>query len=236
MIRLVTQLNRVGALLMCVQLLTGNVIASNRNKQELSLKEYISRVQAEAVQSPAPATSGSLWRDSGTLANISADYRARSTGDLIVINIVEQTLAQASGSVASQRTFGTQSGVTGVVGRIKTGGVDPLVSASSDTQLKGQAQAASSSSLKTSVTGQVVATLPNGNLVIEARRNLLVNNERQTVTLRGVARPGDINASNVVLSSQLANLEVEVRGKGVISEGTRQPNWVVRTLLRFLTF
>ena len=231
-----TLLNRTGVLLLCVQLFIGNAVANNTNKQEKSLKDYIARVQADSVQSDSPGTIGSLWRDSGALANISADYRARLAGDLVIIKIVEQTLASASGSVASQRTFDAKSGVTGLVGLIKTGGVDPLVNASSATQLKGQAQTASTSSLKTSVTGQVVATLPNGNLVIEARRNLLMNNERQTITLRGVARPGDISAGNVVLSSQLANLEVELRGKGVISDGTRQPNWIVRTLLRFLTF
>jgi flagellar L-ring protein precursor FlgH len=177
-----------------------------------------------------------LWSDGGALTNLASDYKARSVGDLVVISIVEQTLAQASGTVASQRTFNTKSGITGLVGRINTGGVNPLVGANSDTQLKGQAQAASTSSLRTSVAGQVIAVLPNGNMVVEAHRDVLMNNERQTVILRGVARPGDLAANNVVLSSQLSNLEVELRGKGVISDGTRRPNWVVRALLRLVTF
>ncbi len=78
--------------------------------------------------------------------------------------------------------------------------------------------------------------LPNGNLVVEAKRDVLMNNERQTIWLRGVARPGDLGANNAVLSTQLSNLEVELKGKGVISEGTRQPNLAVRILMRLLTF
>lgn len=221
---------------MCLALYCGPVWGKNAKKGNESLRDYVAGVQASSTTTPSTSASGSLWSDGGALTNLASDYKARSVGDLVVISIVEQTLAQASGTVASQRTFDTTSGITGLAGRINTGGVNPLFAANSDTQLKGQAQTASTSSLRTSVTGQVIAVLPNGNLVVEARRNVLMNNERQTVVLRGVARPGDVASNNVVLSSQLSNLEVELRGKGVISDGTRRPNWVVRALLRLVDF
>jgi hypothetical protein len=34
----------------------------------------------------------------------------------------------------------------------------------------------------------------------------------------------------------MANLEIELKGKGVISDGTRQPNILVRTLLKIFNF
>ncbi len=209
---------------------------SAKKQQDQALKDYVAELQASSIKVPSSAASGSLWTDGGALTNLAGDYKARFVGDLVVISIVEQTLAQASGTVASQRTFDTTSGVTGLVGRIKSGGVNPLLAANSNTQLKGQAQTASTSSLRTSITGQVIAVLPSGNLVVEAHRNVLMNNERQTVIVRGVARSGDLAANNVVLSSQLSDLEVELRGKGVISDGTQRPNWVVRALLRLLSF
>jgi flagellar L-ring protein FlgH len=54
--------------------------------------------------------------------------------------------------------------------------------------------------------------------------------------VRGLARPGDISPGNMVSSTSLSNLEVEVKGKGVVSDGTRGPNPIVRLMLRLLTF
>lgn len=231
-----SQVGRVLLLAMCLGLCCGSGWGKDTKKQDEALKEYVARLQASTVKVPSTASSGSLWTDGGALTNLGGDYKAHTIGDLVVISIVEQTLAQASGSVASQRTFDTTSGITGLVGRIKTAGVNPLLAANSNTQLKGQAQTASTSSLRTSITGQVIAVLPSGNLVVEAHRNVPMNNERQMVIVRGVARPGDLAVNNVVLSSQLSDLEVELRGKGVISDGTQRPNWVVRALLRILDF
>jgi flagellar L-ring protein precursor FlgH len=81
-----------------------------------------------------------------------------------------------------------------------------------------------------------VAVLPGGALVIEAERKLTMNNERQTVLLRGMVRPGDIGPGDTVASNAIANLELELRGKGVISEGTRPPNVILRAILRLLNF
>jgi flagellar L-ring protein FlgH len=56
------------------------------------------------------------------------------------------------------------------------------------------------------------------------------------VIVRGMVRPGDLDATNTVVSNSVGNLEVEVKGKGVISDGTRQPNVVVRWLERIIGF
>jgi flagellar L-ring protein FlgH len=221
---------------LCAVICCLGAYGKDKDGPDESLTRYLAKVRAESSFPGTARTAGSLWRDDGVFSDIASDYKARSAGDIVIISIVEQTLAQASGSVDSQRTFNTSSGVTGLVAQIATSGVNPLLAANSSDQLKGQAQTASTSSLKTSIAGRVVAVLPNGYLVIEARRNVLMNNERQTVTLRGVARPGDLTANNVVLSSQLSNLEIELRGKGAISDGTRRPNWVVRALLRLVNF
>jgi flagellar L-ring protein precursor FlgH len=51
-----------------------------------------------------------------------------------------------------------------------------------------------------------------------------------------VARAGDITPDNSVLSTQLSDLEVELKGHGVMSDASRPPNWVVRTILKVLGF
>jgi flagellar L-ring protein FlgH len=72
--------------------------------------------------------------------------------------------------------------------------------------------------------------------VIEAERELTMNNERQTVLLRGLVRPGDVASNGAVASNAIANLELELKGKGVISEGNRPPNIIVRAILRVVGF
>jgi len=78
--------------------------------------------------------------------------------------------------------------------------------------------------------------LPNGNLVVEAERQVSFNQEDQTIILRGVVRPGDILSNNSVPSTSLSDLELEVKGKGVVSDAVRQPNVFVRLLMKLLNF
>jgi len=63
-----------------------------------------------------------------------------------------------------------------------------------------------------------------------------MDDQRETVILRGLVRPGDLDATNTVISNSVGDLEVEVKGKGVISESTRPPNPVMKWILRILNF
>jgi len=121
-------------------------------------------------------------------------------------------------------------------GQIKTTGVANLFSPTSAQALAGKGQASSTTSLITTLTGRVAAVLPTGTLVVEAERQIMMNNQHETVILRGLVRPGDLDATNTIASNSVGNLEVEVKGKGVISEGTRPPNPVVKWILRIVGF
>jgi len=82
----------------------------------------------------------------------------------------------------------------------------------------------------------VAAVLAGGTLVVQAERQITMNQQHETVILRGLVRPGDLDANNTVLSNSVGDLEVEVKGKGVISEGTRAPNPVIKWILRIVGF
>jgi flagellar L-ring protein FlgH len=181
-------------------------------------------------------TTGSLWTDGGRFTDVSSDYKARHVGDLITITVVQNITATNAGSVSSQRNMSANSGITALPGQLKTAGVANLFSPNSAYSLAGKGQAATSSSLTTSLAGRVVAVLPGGALVIEAERKLTMNNERQTLLLRGMVRQGDIGPGDTVPSNAIANLELELKGKGVISEGNRPPNVIMRAILRVLNF
>jgi len=199
------------------------------------LAAYLERVSAKSPD-PTMSTPGSLWTDTGRLANMVADYKASRVGDLVTISVAQNLSATSTGNVSSNRSFSANSGITALPGRLKTAGIDNLFSPSSTQQLSGKAQATSQTSLSTTLTGRVAAVLPTGTLVIEAERQITMNNQHETVILRGLVRPGDLDATNTVASNHVGDLEVEVKGKGVVSEGTRPPNPIVRWILRIVGF
>jgi flagellar L-ring protein precursor FlgH len=82
----------------------------------------------------------------------------------------------------------------------------------------------------------VVHVLPNGALMVEAAKDIQINSERQNITVRGVVRPADIDATNSVRSDRLGQLEVRVNGKGVVGDAVRRPFFLYRLLLGLLPF
>jgi flagellar L-ring protein precursor FlgH len=56
----------------------------------------------------------------------------------------------------------------------------------------------------------VLEVLPSGVLVVQSARDITVGNDRQTVFVRGLVRPGDLAPDNSVPSTAISNLEVEI--------------------------
>ena len=204
------------------------------SKPKDSLSEYIARVKGAALVSP---TSGSLWSPDSPFADLASDYKARRVNDVIIINIVEQTSSSNNGAVKSTRSLNASSSITSLFGLVgPNNAMQNIFSPNSSSALNGQAQASSSSALQTTMAGTVVAVLPNSLLVIEAQRKEAVDNQEQTLTLRGVVRPGDVASDGSVNSTSISDLEILLNGRGVISDGVRPPNVVIRTILKLLQF
>lgn len=110
-----------------------------------------------------------------------------------------------------------------------------LVAGKSDSSFQGQGSTSRATTLTTSLTARVIDVLPNGYLVIEGMREIHVNNENQSVYLTGVVRPADVGPNNVVLSSSVAQMQVRVQGKGVVSQPIK-PNWLYRLLNGIMPF
>ena len=231
--------NAITAGFVAITLLVSAAEAKPKNKNAAqkrdALADYVQRMSAAAPPASA-STPGSLWIDNGRLANMVADYKASRVGDLVTISINQNLSSTSTGNVATNRSFSASSGITALGGHIKTSGVQNLFSPTSSQVLAGKAQATSTTALTTTLTGRVAAVLPAGTLVVEAERQIMMNDQKETVILRGMVRPGDLDATNTVASNSVGDLEVEVKGKGVVSEGTRAPNPVMKWILRVVGF
>jgi flagellar L-ring protein FlgH len=198
-------------------------------------QEYIARLQQQYAPADEQGTVGSLWSAQSRLGDFSSDYKDRSLNDTITIVASVQTTAAQSGTVNSQRTLTSNSSITGILGRVPAS-TNPLLAGQSSSVLKGQGSTSSNTTFATSLTGQVIAVFPNGNMVVQAERQIFMNNQHENVIVRGMIRPGDIGPANTVPSSALSNLEIEMKGKGIIADGVRPPNPITRAVLWLLNF
>jgi flagellar L-ring protein precursor FlgH len=220
-------------------LLTSRGLAASKTKKDLepeNLAKYLARVQAGPLLPPPRVALGSLWVDSGPMAALSADYKAMNLGDVIEIVVVQGVTSSNANSVATTRTLATSSGISALPGNLSVNRVSSLLGVNSSEALAGKGAAATATNVTTNLSGRVVAVLAGGNLVVEARRVIDMNNEKQTIILRGVVRPGDIGPNNRVPSDNVGDLELEIQGKGVISDGVRQPRRILRTILHIFDF
>lgn len=215
-----------------------------KNKKELSVRpnvaseslaQYVERVRTENLN--VQATPGSIWTDSGRLTRMSTDVRAMRPHDLISVVVMENMAASRDGTVKNSRSSSANSQVASLLGNLHPGSaLQNLVNQSSSAALNAQGVTQTNSSLSTVFGGQVVDVLPNGMLVIEAARQVEFSQQTETIVLRGLVRPEDISQQNQVLSTAISSLELEVRGKGIISDYTRRPNILIRLLQQLLIF
>jgi len=182
-------------------------------------------------------SAGSLWSPTALFSDLAADLRARHRGDVITIAVSESTSAVSSGTVKTSRASNVQSSIANLVGITKaTGPLANLAQFGTTTSLNGQGTTTRDTTLTTTLSAVVTQVLPNGNLVIQGTRNLGVNSENQVVAVRGIIRPIDLDTTNTVLSSRIAQMEIHVNGKGVVADSIRRPNILYRILLGLLPF
>lgn len=215
--------------------LTASWLHAAKQDANDTLARYVARVQTAQPSVPA-SSAGSIWVDAGRMASLSADYKAMAAGDLITIVVVQDVTSSNAGAVGTARTFNASSGITSLPGKLKVGGVTSLLGLNSSETLSGKSQASSATSVTTTLAGRVVAVLASGNLVVEAERVINMSHEKQTIILRGLVRRGDIGPNNTVASNTIGDLELEIKGKGVISDGVRPPHPLLRAILHILDF
>jgi flagellar L-ring protein precursor FlgH len=200
------------------------------------LDRYMNEAAARSAEA-APASPGSLWTPGSRLADAARDVRASQVDDLLTVVVQEQASAVTSGTTKTQRSSSTKNSVAALAGLTKAAGpLANLANMSGETQLAGQGTTSRSTTLSTRLTARVIYVLPNGALVVEAAKDIQINSEHQTITVRGVVRPADIDATNSVYSDRLGQLEVHVNGKGVVADAVRRPFILYRLLLGLLPF
>ena len=201
-----------------------------------SLEEYVR--QARASQVPLQTAEGSLYSDAGLNSYLFTDLKARRVNDILTIRVLENTTASSGADTNATRKSSKSLAIPNFFGLESYTGSVPLanlVSATSDSAFAGEGATNRQGSLTALLSARVREVLPNGDLVIEGIKELKVNSERQTLTLFGVVRTRDIAPNNVVPSTAIANMQVQLDGKGVVSDHLK-PGWLYRALTKVWPF
>jgi len=202
----------------------------------------------EQPQNQVEASEGSLWRNKASLFE---DKKARRVNDLVTIIINETTSAQKKASTSASRDSSTNYRLENFFGMntdfniqnlpiingfYKAGNVfSPSVKGSAKSDFKGDGNTARTGTITGTITAKVVEVLPNGNLVIESRKEIFVNNEKEILVLRGIIRPDDISQNNTILSQYVADAQIFLVGDGTLGDKQSQ-GWLVRFLDKIWPF
>jgi flagellar L-ring protein FlgH len=220
--------------------LTGVLAAADKKKkppEPTALDRYIKEALANQVLSDTAPAAGSIWSPAARLTDLGADIRAVRENDLVTIVVSEQASAVVTGDVNTSRTSSVNASITALFApKSATGALSNLAASSNKTALAGTGETSRGATISTTLSARVTHVLPNGYLVLEGAKNVQVSDEFQQITLRGIIRPVDIAPGNVVSSTQIAQMEIKVNGKGVIGDAIRRPNLLYRLFLGLLPF
>lgn len=151
-----------------------------------------------------------------------ADTKAHRVGDTVQVLVLESTQAESSAGTG----LAGSNGLT-VAGRADNSAAGGNLSLAGDA--RGNGQTSRSGSVRSIVTAQVTAITADGNLVLDASQEVVVNDEKQRIVVHGIARPLDISADNYVPSNRLAQATIRIDGSGPVA-GAQKTGVIFRFL------
>jgi flagellar L-ring protein precursor FlgH len=177
---------------------------------------------------------GSLYVKGSRVAQ-TRDFRAYDINDLVSIKVVESTTATNSANVSTERDDTSARALTNLLSLEKLINLIPTIDTTAAVNGNNSSDYSSAGSnnrtetISSTLTARIIDRMPNGNLVLMAQRNIIVNQERQVMVVQGIVRPVDIEDDNSIISTKIADLQIQYGGSGVISESMRR-GWASRAI------
>ena len=178
---------------------------------------------------------GSLWSEDRPQSFLFSDFKAGRVGDVVTVRIVESSKGNKNASTKTEKDSSLSTSISAFFGMPSDKLSQASVGAETSEKHDGAGSTSRSSELTAVITARVIDVMPNGNLVIDGRREIVVNNETQLLYVTGIVRPEDIGPNNTVLSSYIADAKITYTGTGVVSDKQRV-GWFVRLIDKIWPF
>jgi flagellar L-ring protein FlgH len=177
----------------------------------------ITLLLGSTVAGEISAQAGQSMIDPATFRGPAADQRAYRVGDVLTVYVLEATRARSQAGTDAENSAGFAGDFTTSAGHYNGNG-----SLSLQGKTKGAAQTTRVGELRAQISVRVESVEQNGLMRIKGTQLLEVNKEQQKITLTGLVRPEDISSGNIVWSNRIADAQVSLAGKGVVSESQRK--------------
>lgn len=224
---------------MCA-MMSGSAAARDKSKKpppESALEQTLEQISAAQGTERQTVQPGSLWTSTSLFSDLTSDLRARRVGDIVTILVQEKASAVSTGTVKSQRNSSLQSSIAAAGGITRAAGpLANLAKLGTNSALDGQGATTRDTTLTATISAVVTQVLPNGSLVIQGTKNVKINSENQVLALRGIVRPVDLSTTNIVSSDRVAQMDLQVNGKGVVGDSVRRPFILYRLIMGLLPF
>jgi flagellar L-ring protein precursor FlgH len=159
------------------------------------------------------ASADNLYRN-GSWPQLTGDRRAAELGDIVTVVIVQA--AEASSTLQNNSRRSTEIGASGTAGsnsenaEIGFGG-----------SFSGRGEVRRADRFVTQLAATVSEVLPNGDLIIIGRQNMVINGESANVAVRGRIRVADLDGDNRVASNRIADAQIDYNGEGFVTRSAR---------------
>lgn len=210
----------------------------NKHQPELRVVQLAETPPPAPAAVQTPAANGSLFSDAGAGTSLVVDFKARQLGDLVFVDIVENSEATVESGAKRGRSSGDAAGIGTIAGALPIGGaaaVSNVIGALGRRSYNGNGTTQRNSEVRARITARVVEVLPNGDLRIEALKLVRINKETEQVAVTGIIRPSDLGADNSIPTVSIGDLRVEFNGQGVASRDNA-PGWLFRLFDRISPF
>lgn len=203
----------------------------------------VSDYRPVSMPMPAPEPErhsvNSLWQ-TGSRAFFK-DQRANRVGDIITVIVDLNRTNKIDTSHTYNKTSTRKSGITNLFGyeskfrTIFPSPVDPanLINTVNNPNQTGTGKFGSTDKLDLKIGATIVQILPNGNLVIQGRQEVLIQTELRIIEVKGIIRREDIASNNTIPYSKIAEARIASGGRGDISDLNSVP-WGQQVLNKIL--
>lgn len=193
---------------------------------------------ATIAKMQARPANGSLFTADAQGLELLGDFRARRIGDLVFVDVIEGSSASVSSGAKRSRDSGTLGGLVTAAGALPAPGAAVIAGAAGalgNRKFEGKGNTERTSDLRSRIAARVIEVLPNGDLRIEALKTVKINQETEKLLLSGIVRQRDLTNDNVVPTTAVGDLRVELNGKGVAS-ADNAPGWLFRLFEKITPF
>lgn len=188
---------------------------------------------------PVPSGNGSIYQ-AGFERSWFENVRARRVGDILVVNLVEDTEASHTNSGKVSKSNSTSITNPTIFGRALSFDLPGSnrshnlgTSLESATDFSGDADNTQENELSGSVSVMVTEVLANGYLKVRGEKRLGMTGGNEYIRVSGIIRPEDIDLNNTVASTKVADATLVYVGDGQVSKATTM-GWLAKFFISAL--